>query len=251
MKKYLLIILISYSITITYSQEAETLFRQGNNLYLNEDYRGALDIYHQIEESGKINGELYYNMGNAYFKLKEIGQAILYYERARKFIPNDEDLKENLAIAELNTVDKITPIPKLFYERYWESIQNLFSINSWGYIFIFLYVVILFIIGIRFFIRNYRIDKLLKRLILVFLLLSMLTVLVAGSKIYESKSTVKAIVMSESVSVYSTPSIDSTTLFTLHEGTKVKILEENGEWRNIKLADGKVGWMKMSDLEII
>lgn len=251
MKRFIAVIFTILLISTSSAQDNKSLFQNANQLYLDGNYEEALERYRQIKNSGKLSGELLYNIGNTYFKLNNIGKSILYYERASKFIPGDEDLQNNLSLANLNTVDKITPIPELFYIKYWKSFQNLFSLNGWGYVFLASYFIIVFLIILRMFIRNIRTAVFLKRVLYLFIVISVFILISIGSILYRNKTTVEAVIMSEVIPVFSTPSVDGTELFTIHEGTKIRILEESGTWVEIKLPDGKVGWLDRKAVEII
>ena len=251
MKRIISVIFLILLISISSGQDHKVLFQDANRLYLDGNYEEALDRYLQIENYGKLSGELLYNIGNTYFKLNNIGKSILYFERASKYIPGDEDLQNNLALANLNTVDKITPIPELFYIKYWKSFRNLFSLNGWGFVFLSSYFIIIFLIILRMFLKNIRTAIFIKRILYVSTAISILILLSIGSILYQDETTDEAVVMSEVIPVFSTPSVDGTELFTIHEGTKILILEESGTWVEIKLPDGKVGWLERKAIEII
>ncbi|MFC1725191.1 tetratricopeptide repeat protein [candidate division KSB1 bacterium] len=251
MKRLVLILSVILLSICGYSQDSKSLFQEANGLYLDGNHGKALEKYLEIEKSYHISAELYYNIGNTYYKLGNIGRSILYYERALNLSPGDEDLQFNLALANENTADKISPIPDLFYEKFWKSLQYMFSLNGWGYVFTIFYILIIFLFGTRLFIRNSKGNIMLKRLIYMLTAVTIGIILITGSRIYIEKTTQEAVIMSEVVAVFSTPSGDSTELFTIHEGTKTEILEESGEWLEIRLADGKVGWLLRSSVEII
>lgn len=226
-------------------------FKQANELYSAGDYPGALREYLTIEENGFHSGELYYNIGNTYYKLQVLGEALLYYERALKFLAMDDDLLTNIQLANLSIVDKITPIPELFYQKYWISLKYSFSLSSWrflGFLFYFglgIWTSLWILIKIRF-LRN--IFKPALFILLLGIFLSFLVV-ISIQENWNSHDT--GIVMAEEVQVRASPAEDGTGLFALHEGTKVWIKRQSGEWVEIRIADGKTGWLPEKSMKII
>ena len=132
-----------------------------------------------------------------------------------------------------------------------KSFRNLFSLNGWGYVFLSSYFIIIFLIILKMFLKNIRTAIFIKRILYVSTAISILILLSIGSILYQDETTDEAVVMSEVIPVFSTPSVDGTELFTIHEGTKILILEESGTWVEIKLPDGKVGWLERKAIEII
>jgi len=197
-------------------------------------------------------GPVYYNMGNCLYKLQNIGQAILYYERARRLMPGDEDLRANLALANLAVVDKVTP----------QQTFILFRIVD-GFVFLFPKSVLTWIVAgsylagmaclIGWILSRKRVARrIFSRLCFVlagiFLVLGLSTV----ERLRQEARNVEGIILVDMVDVMSAPSEDEgMDLFTLHEGTKVRIDQTSGEWLEIVLADGKTGWVKEGVLEII
>jgi len=118
--------------SLVFGQEASLQFEQANQLYRNSDYKRAAQIYEQIEKNGYENPSLYYNLGNAYFKLHNIPAALLSYERARRLSPHDEDILYNLRLANVRVIDKIEPLPRLFFVEWWQSFIGLFSSDGWA-----------------------------------------------------------------------------------------------------------------------
>jgi tetratricopeptide (TPR) repeat protein len=155
------LILIFAFVSISYAQDATMKnFEQGNEAYQSGNYLKAIEYYNQIIDNGYQTSEVYYNLGNAYYKLKNIPEAILNYERALKVDPSDEDSEFNLRIANLQTLDKIEPLPKLFYQEWWESLSGWLSSGTWSFIMvIFVWIGFISLAGFLFiyspFIRKY------------------------------------------------------------------------------------------------
>lgn len=245
---YILVVLL-YS--ISFCDEISHQFETANEYYRKGDYEKALSIYEQILNNGYVSSELYYNIGNAYHKLENIPAAILYYERAKRLSPSDEDIDFNLKLSNLRVVDKIDPIPKFFVIEWWYSISNTFNSEKWSMMaiissWIFVLTVIVFrLINILF------LRKLMIPVIIISIISILLTFLFSYTQYrYENDKTI-GIIFAQNVSVKSSPDEAGTDLFVIHEGVKVKILDSLNEWRKIKLADGKVGWIPINSIEII
>ncbi len=253
MRYYLLFLVLFASLffsQLASSQEANVQFEQANQLYRSGDYQKASQSYEQIVSTGIENTFLYYNLGNSYYKLKEYPSAILNYERAKRLTPNDEEIEHNLHLANLRVVDKIEPVPQLFILEWWKMFVNLFSSDGWGWLAIsFLWGSAL--CGILLLLL--RIDILRRVLLLLSTLTLFLSILgfVGMAQRHSIENEQYAIVFAQSVSIKSAPDAQSTDLFVIHEGVKAQILDTVGEWKKIKLLDGKIGWMQVSGLQII
>lgn len=236
---------------ILHAQEAETQFEQANELYRNGKFSKAAELYEQIVSNGYEHAVLYYNLGNTYFKKKNIPTAILYYERAKRLAPQDEDILYNLHLANLRVVDKIESLPQLFFAQWWNTLISLMSSDGWGTVSIIGLWCILAGGSMYFISRSYGI----KRIMFILSSLSILVVLFSFIAILQQynreRTESHAIVFSPTISVKSSPDEQSTDLFVLHEGVKVEVLDTVGEWRKVRLVDGKVGWIVEAAIRII
>lgn len=227
------------------------IFSEGNNAYRNGDYLQAIEKYEKILNNGYSNAEIYYNLGNAYFKLKKIPEAILNYEKALKLNPSDEDIQFNLKIANLQTVDKIEPLPMMFYEKWWHALNNWFSSASWSALMI-IFIWLGFIgLALYLFMFSSGIKKISFFVAVISFVIAIFSFIFANTSYLHETSEESAIIFSESVYVKSSPDKGSTDLFILHEGTKVELLDQVGEWTKIRLANGNVGWLQRSSIETI
>lgn len=226
----------------------DELFAEGNRLYQQEDYQGALDNYLRIREAGFESPGLYYNIGNAYFKANELGRAILYYERARRLAPNDADILANLELARSLGADEIVPLPRFWLFRvgsWWMNLlprSLLIGLTAAGYLMAAGAVVglVLRLGAVSWARRGAVVGG-----ILVLLLGATLAVRETG--LGQARH---AIVLTAEVGVQSAPSDDpALQLFVIHEGTRVRVDRRSEEWLEVVLDDGKVGWVRAEVLE--
>ena len=248
---YPILLLTSFFINgILFADHRDFLFEQGNQAYQNGKYEDAVKFYEEILEMKYENAELYYNLGNAFYKSGLISKAILNYHRALRLRPNDEDINFNLQIANLSVVDKIPIIPELFYIKYFNRLRSIFSLRFLTIIVLSLYFLF---VGTWILLLQFKTSKI--RLIFKTALFSFLILLLAFSFTFISKimyeRNVEAIIVIVQVDVRSSPSEDGTEIFQIHEGLKVKITDSSGDWYEIRLSDGKEGWLMVNDLEVI
>lgn len=234
------------------SQETSSeKFNQGVTYFTSGSYKEALQIWTDIYNTGYRSAGLNYNIGNAYFKLNNIPDAILYYERAYLLNPADEDINYNLQIARTFIVDRFQEIPELFFVRWYNVVSLLLSANSWAKISIVSFILCLLLLSLYIYSSRYR-HKVIGFWLAVFffvLTLSSFAFTVRNkSLVYDSH---KAIISSPLVSGKSSPDNSGTDLFVLHEGTRVSIEDEVGEWFEIMLSDGNKGWVPVNSLSII
>ena len=249
--KYCILLFLLFSVQSLFGQEEMLQFEQANKLYRDGEYEKAAALYEQVVNNGYEHASLYYNLGNAYFKLKNIPAAILNYERAKRLAPHDEDISYNLRLANIRVIDKIEPIPQLFFIDWWHSLMGAFSSSVWGVIaIIMLWCTAGAGIVVRI-VKSAFIQRLCFGLSLVCLLLSAGGFAGAAQQYQHEHNDRTAIIFSQSVSIKSSPDAQSTDLFVLHEGVKVDLLDAVSEWRKIRLADGKIGWLAAADLQVI
>ncbi len=247
----LVLIAVSLISSAVYAQNEEQLFTEGNRLYQSEQYDLALEKYLGIIDLGYENGELLYNIGNTYFKMGELGFSVLYYEKAKRLLPEDEDLLTNLEVVNSLLVDKITPIPSVFYVKYWNKFRNSMPVSAWKSIFFAVFWVIAVCVSIFFFNRNLFVRKILRLVLITFSTAAVLIILVFISSAILDKPGQNGVIMDPEVRAYASPTETGTELFIIHEGTKVHIKRQLDDWLEVDLADGKVGWIPAAVIEII
>lgn len=216
--------------------------------YSNKDYKQAIACYESILKEGLSSYKLYYNLGNAYYKNNELGKAIYNYELANKLQPNNKDVKTNLKIANEKTIDKIESKENFFIIAIKSGLVNSLSTTGWAWFSIFSLIGCL-AFAFLFFISNQitlkRIGFFLSGISLIVFIASM----VLGFTALEDKQEVNfAIVTNRESRIHEEPTSTSKTKFSLHEGTKVGVLETNPEWTNIKLENGNEGWVKTTEV---
>ncbi len=233
------------------AQSPEQVFDQANRLYQQGKYVEARDAYESIVHQGLVSGELYYNLGNAYYKTGDLGKAILNFERALRFMPNDDDLKHNLQLANLMIVDRIEATPRLFLWDYWDGIKGAFSLNAVTWMCYGVFVLLIALICMGILARTYRVRRFAvfsgSTAAVVFILL---IVLLFG-KIGDATRVNAAVVTARITTVKNSPDPKSSDAFVLHSGVKLTITDSVNDWFEIRLADGKVGWMEKGAAEII
>jgi tetratricopeptide (TPR) repeat protein len=224
------------------------LFNKANSYYQEAVYDSALVLYKQIEEKGLESAQLYYNIGNTYFKLNKLPFAILYYEKAKKLNANDDDLTHNLDLANSLIVDKIEPVPQLFFWLWWKWFYDLFSADRWALLSI---VLLFFTLAMAYlFLASDRIGLRKTGFFsgLAGLLFTILAFGLASQKYYYTQRANEAIVFAPTITAKSSPSANSVDLFVIHEGTKVLLLDETSGWTKIRLANGSIGWLPAESL---
>ena len=242
MKKIIVVICILFS---TNSQANDSLFINANKHYANENYLEAIEKYEIIINNNLESAELYYNLGNCYYKIDEIHKAIYYYEKTLKHTSDFNDATENILLCQSKLIDKIDVMPELFYKTIFMKIKNSLSFNNWFYLTILL-------IWLAFLLSIFRIFRSKKTFILTNLIIvSLILFFITSSVNRDYTNTRSAIIYVSSTNIMSAPSEKSTKLFTLHIGTKINIQDQIGNWLNINILNGKKGWILLKDIKEI
>lgn len=232
------------------ADQAHDLFESANQNYLDGDYTAAIEGYESILSSGLESGELYYNLANAYYKTNKIGNARLNYERALIWLEKDEALLQNLNLLKLRLVDQIEEPPRLILSVWWESLLHILDTSGWAIVVLVLFWVLLISAALYLYYQKRGRIKF-KTFFTTFLVIWLISLTVWINKIYLFESEKHGVILLSTVTVYAEPSAKTTELFVIHEGTKVQVNRSSNEWLEIKLIDGKTGWLKSDALEII
>lgn len=233
--------MLSQAIT---KQNADDAYKKGN-------YQQAITDYQELLRKG-VSADLYYNLGNAYYRSDNLTQAILAYERASLLAPGDEDIRFNLQFARSKTIDKITPESEMFFVTWYHSLVNMMGVDSWATLAVVSVILALLLMLAYLFAPQLAVRKVgffgSITLLLVFLLANLFA--------YQQKDALVnrtgAIITAPSVNVKKTPVASGSDNFVLHEGTRVDITDNSMKnWRGIRLADGREGWVQSNQLEQI
>jgi len=248
--KRLLNIILALLITSAVFAQAD-LLQKGNELYTKDKFKEAIDVYNQILMTNLESPEVYFNLGNAYYKTKNYPQAILNYERAQLISPDDEDIAFNLQIANQHVVDAIQELPGIFIVRWWNSLVNSQTTDTWAVISIISFLFFLTLLGLYFFARSGNMRRIAFWTAFILISTSMFSWSFAAQQKSRLVNHNYAIVIQPTVTVKSSPSEKGTNLFVVHEGLKVKITDKLGDWFEVRLADGNKGWLMTESIERI
>ena len=249
--KRIFIYLLLLSVATVFANTSQELFDQANTAYTKGQYTKAIEQYEAILTSGEFSTEVYYNLGDAYWKNKQLGKAILNFERVLKLSPSDADATYNLAIVQDQLVDDLDVVGTFFLKKWWQSFYQSFSSTAWS---ILTLLALWGSVG-GFFLWLFGKERDLKKkgfiggLILLFL--SLLLFFATRSQGNYEVNSQQAIVLETTIDLKNGPDPQSTKLITIHEGLKVVLLDKIGSWYKVKLSNGEQGWLPITALEEI
>jgi len=245
----------SLSVSANENQNISLLESEAETAYRNGDFAESIKLYEAEIQQNKLNRTesptLYYNLGNAYFRDNQIAKAIVNYERALLLDPGDGDIRHNLRFAKTRIEDKIDSADSFFITQWTRGLQNLYSGNTWALIGIILFLLFIVTIGTYMISSRLTIRKLSFYASLTLLSLVLISNVFAFKQKNKIVNRSTGIVMSASVSIYTSPDVHSQELFRLHEGSKVRIKRTEGNWFEIEIANGSVGWLQKKNIETI
>lgn len=215
------------------------------------NFEKSIELYQSLIDQGYQSSDIYYNIACSYFKVRDLPNAILFFERASLLNPGDEDISYNLEFSRSLIIDKIEVLPPFFLNQWYLSLRSLLSSNGWSYFSLGTFCLFLLLFLLYFFTRKMFIKKTSFWFGIIFFTVSVIGFLFAYKQYCLITDHKGAIIFNPSVTVKSSPDDAGTDLFILHEGTKVFLEENIGEWYRIKLHDGSVGWMKEKDFKKI
>ena len=243
MKKYILF-LFCISFFAFSNENVDSVFQKSNELYKLNDFENAIEGYLSIVNQNISNHILYYNIGNAYYKLNEMGYARLYYEKAKLYNSKDQDIHHNLALVENQLIDDIQSIPDFFITKILKDFLYLFSLNQWAMISLGLLYFTLLLFLLFLFSSSFTLKSRVLRFLFLFLplfLISLSAVLYHGSTLSDSS---EAVLIASNAYVKIAPSTDAEDYFIIHNGIKFKVVDKVDGWSRIVLTDGKDGWVE-------
>jgi len=231
--------------------KVDEIFQSANQIYAQGSFKEAVEAYQRIAELNFVNEIVYYNLANAYFKQNQIGLAILYYEKAHRLAPNDREIAENLDLAKARIVDKVEGQQEVFLEKLVLGLTNLLPLNVETGLALTLFVMSNVLFTMFLVVKSGRLRRI--ALIGSLSLLGLFLVVAASNafRIYRASTEVEAIVVAEKADVLSGPGQDNPTLFSVHEGLRVKVQNHLDQWAQISLENGWTGWIKAETLGII
>lgn len=238
--------------TVSVSSSSGVTKHVADSLYEKEAFAEAVVVYEDIIANKGVSADIYYNLGNCYYKLDDVARAILNYERALLLDQGDEDIRANLALARGKTIDKVTSASEMFFITWWKGLANSFSVDEWAVIGISSFVLMLIGILVYMFIPSLIARKIGVYGAMTLLFVTIVANVAAMHQRYSITHRDMAIVISPVVSVKSSPSETSTDLFLMHSGSKVTITDKTmKDWVEVKLEEGKIGWIPLESIEII
>ena len=249
MKKILILLLLIAN--VLNAQDEQKIFESANEMYRQQNYEKAIEYYKFLEKYNLISSELFYNLGNSYYKLNKVGPSIYYYEKALKLNPLNKDVQNNLVFARRLALDNIEELPKTVFQKLNSRYLQKLSYNQWAIVSI-VFCVLGSLLFLLFYFSNQPRSK---RTFFITSLISFLFLIISLTITYNQFSYFKnnkvAIVFAEETEVRNAPSLNSEEVFTLHEGTKVIVLDTIDDWKKIKIADGKIGWIIADDIQLL
>jgi tetratricopeptide (TPR) repeat protein len=239
MVKFFLLIIILFCFGFGIHSQIKDKYENGINAYSNGNYQLAVQEFEEILKQNWESPELYYNLGNAYYRQKLVSGSIWAYEKCLALFPSHKDALYNLSLANLNVIDKIDLPPLPIYLKWYETTRNYFSLKAW----ITLFVMSFFIIMCLMAIRKIFFQKWLKTIENIIIIELIIIMLICTHSYLELQSNSKGIIFSPIVIAYSEPNEYSSKIVEVHEGLKVTILDLNDDWVNLELLDGTKGWI--------
>ncbi len=248
-KLFLALIFISFQLIA--SENASSDLDLANEAYKSGDYTTAVKLYKQLHDDGYKTADLHYNLANTYYRLNEIGAAVLHFEKAALLNPRDQDIAYNLKVVKKTLPDQFEVISFFFVSRWWNNAQKIMSPAAWGIL--GLLVLWTGIAGIILWIKGEN-RKLRKQGFIVgisLIVLSTFPLALGFGAAKKQKNSKRAVIMVEQTKLKSAPDEVSEDIIKLHEGTTISILDEIGEWKKIRLSNGEEGWLETKILGLI
>jgi len=234
-----------------FASEVDDLMNQANNYFLNQQYTEAIEVYNQIIERGYESDALYYNLGNSHFRLGRLGYAILFYEKAVLLSPGDEDIEYNLRIVNARIVDKINEVPEIFIVEWWDILVSSLTTGGWLSVVFIIYFLMIIFIGIYFLVDKIRLQRFAILGGLFSFIILLVVIIITFSSYHRDNYSNHGVLLSDNVTAKLSPDDNSGDAFVIHEGIKFEINDQLNDWSEIRLADGKVGWVPNRSFEKI
>lgn len=231
--------------------QVEVVFDEGNALYNQGNYTEAIEKYTSIINNGFESAELYYNLGNAYYKINDIANSIFYFEKSLLLDPNNNETKNNLSFSQNMTIDRIETVPVNQVSKFISKFTNVFDYNTWFLISIIFEFLSLIVFSLYLFNKNSDTKKRFFSIGSIFLFFFIIFLILGINSKSEYEKNNPAILFENRISFKSEPNERSEDLFLLNEGTKVNVLEKLNEWSLVELSNGSKGWILSSTFQTI
>lgn len=236
---------------LLFAQQPSALLEEANGLYREKNYELALEKYQQVSALGYESAELYFNTGNAWYRLGQLGRAMLHYQRALKLAPGDEDILHNIEIIQQQALDRVDQVPPIFIYQWWDALASIFTVNGWTIVAYSFFLLFLTALTVMLLSRYMGIKRIAFFISAVFLLLLFLAASLFYTKYDKDIQQQHAVILASEAAVKYSPDVEARDAFVVHEALTVKIEDSVEDWYEIRLSDGNVGWIKSEALEII
>lgn len=250
-QRTLIFLFLSFILSLTSLANPQDDFQKATTAYQNKDFKTAISTYESVLAEGMVSHELYYNLANSYFKTGAFAKSVLFYERALLLAPRDSDTQHNLRVVRQELVDDIEVLPPFFLAKWWRGLSQLSVSSVWSFLSIL--TMWLAIAGLVFWLIGKNRQQKKKGFIggIILLLFSLLFWGLGHTRAAQESNSSYAILMSKEVVLRSAPDPESKAILNLHEGTKVNLKDQIGEWYKVRLANGEIGWLATNELEKI
>ena len=252
MRRTLIHILLTVACACTvFAQTAPDEFERGNAFYRDGKYDQAALSYEAILKQGLASSSLYFNIGNCYYRMGRVAPVILAYERALRLQPNDADTKHNLALVNLKALDRLEPLPEIFFIEWLRSFSAVVPLHATVRLFAACWLLLFAGLSLFYLLANPAVLRFLRGLAIASAIALIPLTIVLVTQIVDSRNRTDAVITASVVTAKTSPDAQSLDAFVAHEGLKVKLSDAVGEWMKLVLPDGKVGWIKAQDCERI
>ena len=239
------------TVATCFGNEDEMLLHRADSAYQQENYAAAISLYEQVADNGNEGSILFYNLGNAYYKSGDNAKALLWYERALKLDPSDEDIRHNIAFVNQKIIDKIDAVPETLFAQWWQKVTNLLNERQWAVLSIIGSFLLFLSIGAYLFARSGGVRTTGFVTFWISIIVIVFSVIFAHRQKEKAIHHTEAIVMDLVVDAKNAPNAAGKNLFVIHEGLKVQITNEMNGWVGIRLPNGEKGWIAQNSIEKI
>ena len=249
--QYILCAILFTTSVLCHGENDEQLLLRADSAYQQENYTEAIALYEQIAANGNEGAILFYNLGNAYYKSGENAKALLWYERALKLDPADEDIQHNIAFVNRKIIDKIDAVPETLFAQWWRNVSDLLTERQWAILSLIGSFLLFLSIAAYLFARNGGLRTTGFVTLWISIIVIVFSVIFANKQKEKATQHTEAIVMDLVVDAKNAPNAAGKNLFVIHEGLKVQITNEMNGWVEIRLPNGEKGWIAQNCIEKI